>query len=283
LKLTTLIISIGFLADVVTLGSFIALNFPIIFEALGRIPISLMLILVVTIVIAIILAKVLWSTRLPLDPKFKNLQIYYSNENDSPFIDRRPNLPYYIVNITTNHAYYVPDFIIPYVQKGNIAFSTRHNENELYSYFETQGIIYKNPKYATDEDLGLWFLLNRNLVLAENKVEPDLLEKLKRRAAETKLKNYQIIFLFPKYCWFFRFRKVEEKAWPPSRRILADYSTKEAFAAPSETMDLWRNRIISLDVCTPRPTEDISGWCKRKRKLTFNYRTFVVEELLQDH
>jgi hypothetical protein len=275
---------IGLIVDIVFFASLVIPNIPFVSEALGQIPLVVKwLIFAVTVTIAIVLAIILWrKSRNFLDPRFKGLQIFYSNKNDSPSTER-PNRPYYVVNNATKQAYYVPDLIASYVRQYKIAWTAYDDKEDLHSYFDSQSIN-KNLRDPSDEELGLWLMSNRHLVVMERKLEPNVLAELKKRKAECKFKDYQIIYLYPWYCWFLRFRAVEDKAWPPNRIILADYSKiREAYGAPSETMHLLRENIISVDACTPRPNEDILKWCKRKRDLKYMYRTFIVEELLEEH
>jgi hypothetical protein len=275
-------IIVGLITDIAILASLVISNLPLI-SVLETVPLVVkLLIFAVTLIIAGVLANILRSRNFNLEPKFKHLKIYFSNSGDTPNMDGQPNRPYYIVNNIAHQAYYVPDFITRYVKKCQIAWSSYPDKEALHSYFETQNIDYKNQRDASDEELGLWILPNRKLVLEEAKIESEMLKKLKVLKAQAKFKNYQIIFLFPKYCWFLRFRSVEGRAWPPNRRILANYLTNEAYAVPNENMDLYRNGIITLDNLTPRLREDIPSWCKRKRKLEYKFRNFIIEELLEE-
>jgi len=216
-----------------------------------------------------------------LDPRFIHLKVFYSDSHDTPDA-KPPRHPYYVLNCNTKQAYYVPDLIVPFVRPHKFSWASYYDKEVLLAYFKEQGIT-PNNRDPSDEELGLWLKPNGSLVLAEPKLEPDLLERLEKRKLEGKLKDFQIAFLYPWYCWFLRFHFVEIKVYPPNRRLLANVRTKEAFVAPSTSMDLCNKEIVGHQPYTPRPWESISKWCKRKHGWTFKQRTFTVEELAGDH
>ena len=155
-KLGTASLIVGLTLDVILIVSILVPNTPFISEAWEQIPLSFqILIFLATIAIGLYLARVLFrKSRNPLDPMFKNLKIYYSNDQDSPYIDRHPNRPYYIVNNTSNQAYYVPDFMADFVRKGKIAWTAYADKETLHKYFESQSIKI-NLIDPSDEQLGL--------------------------------------------------------------------------------------------------------------------------------
>jgi hypothetical protein len=262
-----------------------------IFEWYGVTPQSLapysMIITLIFAIIGIIFLALLARIRSQqksskLDPRFRRLHIYFSDSQDSP-TSKELHRPYYVVYEVTKQAYYVPELIFPYLRQQKIACTTYPNKTALLNHFKQAGIHPNNIQPpSSDLDLGLWLKPNGSLVVAERRLEPEMLEKLKKLKLEGKFKNYQIAFLNPWYCWFFPCRRVENYAFPPTKRILV--KGKEAFGAPEESLDLTRfNKIIPMDKCTPRPYEDITKWCKRKKGWKFESRTFTVEELAGDY
>lgn len=228
---------------------------------------------------ALVLSATIWRTK-NVEPRFKHLKVYYSASTDSPKAKHRPNRPYYIVNSNTNQAYYVPDFMMQTIKEGRISWTTYSNEEKLTEYFVSQNIN-RNNIDATDEQLWLWFLPNGKIVGWERKINSKLLPKLMERKSEGKLKNYQIIFIYPRYCWLFRLAFMEHKLWPTARRIIVNYSNNTAFGAPAENLDLYRKGIVDIEGAS-LSFQNIVKWCKQKRNLDYSYRTFSVEELLEE-
>jgi hypothetical protein len=212
-----------------------------------------------------------------LDPRFKHLRIFYSDRDDKPDAER-PKRPYYVC--IGNQAYYVPDLIVPFIRPHKFSWVSYDSKEALLAYFEEQGITPKN-KYPSDEELGLWLKQNGSLVLAEPKLEPDLLERLKKRKLEGKLDDFQIVFLYPWYSWFLKFLHIDvvKKGFPPYRRVLANLRTKEAFFAPPTCIDLYDKKIVGGVHYLPRPWESTAKFCKRFRGWAFQHEEFTAEKL----
>ncbi len=235
--------------------------------------------LVITIIMVIIAWKKNHDT---LDPRFKNLRIVYSRKTDTPDT-KQPDRPYYVVNNNTKQAYYVPDLIVRYIRHHKFSWNSYESERAILAHFKRQD-IHNNDDFASDRQLGLWYKPNGSLVLAEPTLEPEILSKLKKRMLEGKFKHFQIVFLYPRIYWFLRFEYARNLTWPPAKRLLVNTDTKEAFPPPPTSMALVENGIIGCELHTPRPWEDISAWCKRKRGWTFEPEQRVtVEELVGDY
>jgi hypothetical protein len=235
---------------------------------------------VVGLICITIIAFFVWIKRhIRHDARFKHLTVHYSSRKDSPKV-MEPNSPRFIVNGDTKQAYWVSDLIEPYVRQNKIDWFTHDNLHELRVHFKKQNIN-ENKRKPYPHELGLWIKPNGSLALIEPELKPEMLERLETCKRKGKLKNYEIAFLNPWYCWILRSQFFIRQAYPPNKRIIANLSTKEAFGAPYENLDIIKHNLISHNSYSPRPTEDISKWCKRKKGCTFKQRTLTVEELAE--
>jgi hypothetical protein len=177
----------------------------------------------------------------------------------------------YFVDGRINTAYYMTEYATDLLLKRKIQWysETDQGEEKNKQLLTSKGIKL-DPKPATRS-----VLLGQKptILLAEHEGKPDLVSKLKGH----RLDDLQIIFVFPRIYWFFPF--LERWAhFPPSKRLLLKFSTKEAFSAPSQSIELVKNGIIDSDRWRLQPRDSLDKLCKRYG-FTFKRKRYPESEL----
>lgn len=190
-------------------------------------------------------------------PLFDHLVIHYSQRTDTPET-LKPARPRYVVNLDTNKAYWIPDFLEPYIKDGSIENWNSHDgETALNNFLEKRGIkiIKDNPRL---EQIKLIRDRDDDLIL-----EPDIISLLRGK----KIENIKIVYLFP---WFYRFLPFPKRN-PPGKRLLLKYPKETeksiiAYNPPLYDLILVEKEIIPCDTYTFRyPLDNLTKWCERNK------------------
>jgi hypothetical protein len=269
------ILSLGFITFFGAMHDMIVLSFISVEGIIGSISL-------ISAIVAFIVFVLIWRLESTvLDDRFKNLAVYYSPEILEPTKKTEiPICPRYIVNIPKSQAYRVSGLIEPFINKMKNRY-TCDNEASILAALAEQNVAVKK-KSLTFEDLDLWLKPNGFLVKLYPMLKPEMLEKLEKRKQEGKLKPYQLVYLNPWFCWF-RLPYVDKLIYPPRRRIIVNVETAKAYKAPQTALDMAYKLILHDERYSPRPWEDITKWCKRKKQWTFLDENLTEEQLAGDY
>ena len=172
---------------------------------------------------------------------------------------RKPPQAYYLPTANTSYGW---KLIHKYTDMWVSEEDTIYPDTDTEKWCEKRG--YKlNPRSATKYELSKF----------DTRGGGDLINKLGGRT----LDDVQIVFIYPWYSFSVHF--LEKRIFPPSKRLLLKFSTKQAFEPPLYHMELIENEVLYTQSCTLFPLESLRGWCKR-HGYTFNRRHYTEKELI---
>ncbi len=154
------------------------------------------------------------------DVRFLHLNIDFSHVNDK-FDTSEPSLPFYVTNIRTKQAYWVPPILYPYLKAHKVHCDSHKDENIAKACLKDQGVTVNDCYPENIEKLALWLLPNGLLARIEEDIDQAIIDKLTELKLKGKLKNYQIMFLFPWSC--ITHNSIIDN-FPPDKTLLVDYS-----------------------------------------------------------
>lgn len=140
--------------------------------------------------------------------------------------------------------------------------------------------IYPDPdtaKWSKEQHFELhpWSPTKSELKEITTDLNSDVFAKLEIRKKEGKLCDFRVVFLCP---WY-KFRSTE---WPSSgKRILQKYSKKEAYGAPTHSVQLINAEILDCTTKVKWPWQTIKKWCKSNGYSYMDWR-YSEEQLAEE-